>query len=399
MSNPDDVEALANFREYLQIPSVQPNIDYEPCVKFLQKQATSLNLPILVHYCVPGKPIVVITWTGSDPTLPSVMLNSHMDVVPVFEDSWTYPPFSAHVDETGKIFARGSQDMKSVGIQFLEAVRRLKKEGLRLKRTVHVSFVPDEEIGGYDGMGLFVKSKEFQNLNVGVSLDEGMASASDVYPLFYGERSLWHVHIHCHGDPGHGSLILKNTAGEKMRYIIDRFMDMRKEQEDLLEQNPNYKLGDVTTINLTILKGGVQSNVIPEVLTAVFDIRITPSLDHKELEDKIRTWCKEAGKDVEIEFEQKGPLIANTELNESNKFWVAFKKATDEMGLVLEPQIFPAATDSRYIREIGLPALGFSPMNNTPVLLHDHDEYLDTNTFLQGITIFKKIIQYVANAE
>lgn len=122
-------------------------------------------------------------------------------------------------------------------------------------------------------MGLFVKSKEFQNLNVGVSLDEGMASASDVYPLFYGERSLWRkfklysrsltyfntifstdVHIHCHGDPGHGSLILKNTAGEKMRYIIDRFMDMRKEQEDLLEQNPNYKLGDVTTINLTILK-------------------------------------------------------------------------------------------------------------------------------------------------
>lgn len=58
------------------------------------------------------------------------------------QDSWTYPPFSAHVDETGKIFARGSQDMKSVGIQFLEAVRRLKKEGLRLKRTVHVSFVP-----------------------------------------------------------------------------------------------------------------------------------------------------------------------------------------------------------------------------------------------------------------
>ncbi|XP_026470150.1 aminoacylase-1-like isoform X1 [Ctenocephalides felis] len=399
MTSPDDALAVANFREYLQIPSVQPNIDYEPCVKFLQKQAASLNLPIQVHYCVPKKPIVIITWPGQDPTLPSVMLNSHMDVVPVFEDFWTYPPFSAHVDESGKIYARGSQDMKCVGIQFIEAVRRLKNEGVTLKRTIHISFVPDEEIGGHEGMGLFVKTREFQNLNVGVSLDEGMASANEIYPLFYGERSLWHVHIHCHGDPGHGSLILENTAGEKMRYIMDKFFDMRKEQEDILKQNPSYKLGDVTTINLTILKGGVQSNVIPEVLTAVFDIRITPSLDHKELEEKIRKWCKEAGKDVEIEFEQKEPLIANTELNESNKFWTAFKRATDEMGLVLEPQVFPAATDSRYIREIGLPAFGFSPMNNTPVLLHDHDEYLDTETFLRGITIFKKIIQNVSNAE
>jgi aminoacylase len=41
---------------------------------------------------------------------------------------------------------------------------------------------------------------------------------------------------------------------------------------------------------------------------------------------------------------------------------------------VLEPQIFPAATDSRYLRQLGVPALGFSPMRHTPVLLHDNDE-------------------------
>lgn len=103
--------------------------------------------------------------------------------------------------------------MKCVGIQFIEAVRRLKNEGVTLKRTIHISFVPgiikkkkmksansnlniyffskDEEIGGHEGMGLFVKTREFQNLNVGVSLDEGMASANEIYPLYYGERSLW----------------------------------------------------------------------------------------------------------------------------------------------------------------------------------------------------------------
>ena len=58
-----------------------------------------------------------------DPSLSSIMLNSHMDVVPVFPEHWTYPPFSAHKDEDGNIYGRGTQDMKSVGIQHFEAVR------------------------------------------------------------------------------------------------------------------------------------------------------------------------------------------------------------------------------------------------------------------------------------
>lgn len=65
----------------------------------------------------------------------------------------------------------------------------------------------------------------------------------------------------------------------------------------------------------------------------------------------------------------------------------------------LKPQIFVGGTDSRYIREIGLPAIGFSPMNNTPVLLHDNDEYITVDTFLKGIEIYRKIITEVANVE
>lgn len=45
----------------------------------------------------------------------------------------------------GNIYARGTQDMKCVGIQYLEAVRRLKQSGITLKRTLHISFVPGKE--------------------------------------------------------------------------------------------------------------------------------------------------------------------------------------------------------------------------------------------------------------
>jgi aminoacylase len=61
-------------------------------------------------------------------------------------------------------------------------------------------------------------------------------------------------------------------------------------------------------------------------------------------------------------------------------------------------QVFPGGTDSRYLRSVGIPAIGFSPMNNTPVLLHDHDEFLGADVYLKGIEIYKKIIEKIANA-
>lgn len=51
---------------------------------FLRSRAASLGLPIEVIEVTSGKPVVIITWLGSQPELPSLLLNSHMDVVPVF---------------------------------------------------------------------------------------------------------------------------------------------------------------------------------------------------------------------------------------------------------------------------------------------------------------------------
>lgn len=103
-----------------------------------------MDIPVELHY--PSgestKPVAVMTWFGTDTHLPSILLNSHMDVVPVFEQYWTHPPFAAEIDESGNIYARGAQDMKSVGMQYLGAIKMLKDQGIRLKRTVHIIYVP-----------------------------------------------------------------------------------------------------------------------------------------------------------------------------------------------------------------------------------------------------------------
>ncbi|XP_023247640.1 aminoacylase-1-like [Copidosoma floridanum] len=391
-----DTLAVENFREYLRIPSVHPNINYDDCVKFLDKQAKSLDLPMKIYYIDRKKPIVIFTWKGSDPFLPTILLNSHMDVVPAFSDQWTYPPFSAHLDEKGNIFARGSQDMKCVGIQYLEAIRRLQLKEQRPKRTVHVSFVPEEEIGGVLGMKDFTQTNDFKSLHVGFALDEGVANPTNSFYVFNGERSIWHVHVHCPGSPGHGSMLLDDNAGEKIRIIIDKFMDFRAEQKSKLS-NSNSRLGDVTSINLTKIYGGVQTNVIPNNITAVFDIRLDPEVNHDDFESMLQKWCQEAGKNVHFTFEEKNRFVPSTKLDNSNPYWIAFKKCCDEQNINLDIGIFPGGTDSRYIRDLGIPALGFSPMNNTKILLHDHDEHLNKDVFIRGIQIYEEIIKAISN--
>lgn len=61
------------------------------------------------------------------------------------------------------------------------------------------------------------------------------------------------VHFFISGTAGHGSLLLNGTAGEKARYLIDKMIDFRQQEEQRLESNPELTLGDVTTINLTMM--------------------------------------------------------------------------------------------------------------------------------------------------
>ncbi|XP_046977934.1 aminoacylase-1-like [Vanessa cardui] len=389
--------AVKNLQEYLRIRTVHPNINYDECIAYLKRQATSLNLPATVYEVIPKKPILVMTWEGLEPNLPSILLNSHMDVVPVFEKSWTYPPFEARlVDDV--IYARGVQDMKSVGIQYIEAIRRLKSNGIKLKRTVHLSFVPDEEVGGAEGLGAFVKTEHFKKLNVGFALDEGLTSPEDYFVVYNGERSIWHLRVICPGKSGHGSLLLPDNCGEKMRYIIDKFMDLRQESKKKLESNPELTIGDVTSVNLTMINGGIQNNVIPEKMTASFDIRLALSVNLVDFENMIKQWCKEAGKDVTYEFEQKDNYVPPTRVDETNAFWVAFKAAIDQLNIPLKVRTFPGGTDSRYVRAQGVPALGVSPLRRARPALHEHNESLPAAAFVEGIAVYEAVVPAIANA-
>ena len=78
---------------------------------------------------------------------------------------------------------------------------------------------------------------------------------------------------------------------------------------------------------------------------------------------------------------------------EVNPWYKVFGTALESMGCTFVPEVFPAATDSRFLRALGIRALGFSPMRNSEIMLHENNEYLDESIFLEGISVYVGLIE------
>ncbi|CEG38232.1 acy1-like metalloprotease [Plasmopara halstedii] len=402
-------DPVERFLELLRLRTVSvegPSGSYNECAQWLRSYLEELELMVQVFLPVENKPVVLATWKGEDSSLPGILLNSHYDVVPAMAEHWQYDPFDAQVLEDGRIYGRGAQDMKSVCIQYVEAVHVLKTSGFQPKRNIYLLFVPDEEVGGVDGMSKFLESELFHSISpVAIAFDEGLANTGDAFTVFYGERSPWWVYVKAQGPTGHGSRFVQNTATMKLINVCNKALAFRDEQENALGTDlgckhgdmRKKKLGDVTTINITALQSGVSQdggkthalNVIPTEAIAGFDIRVSPEMELSAMKTKLDEWCTAEG--LSWEFASwTDPLHDHyvTSLDADNVWWQLFQKACAQMGEKLETEIFPAATDSRFLRKVGVPAIGFSPMKLTEILLHEHNESLAKHTFLHGINVY-----------
>uniref|UniRef100_A0A673ZCF8 Peptidase M20 dimerisation domain-containing protein n=1 Tax=Salmo trutta TaxID=8032 RepID=A0A673ZCF8_SALTR len=316
---------------------------------FLDRIAEELGLPINKIEVCPGRVVSIMTWEGTNPALKTILLNSHTDCVPVYHVK-TWSTFS-------------SPDARCRGKHlrtYIQAIRRLKADGRKFTRTIHLMFVTDEEVGGLKGMETFVKLPEFQKLNISFALDEGLHPK--LHPIPY---------------------ILVPFSD---RSVINSFLDYReKEKVRLVRQC--FTLGDVTTINVTMVKVGVAKTVIPAEMDVSFDLRIPPTVNLQVLTSN------KAGEGITYEF----ALVSCTQRHHSihtlmsDPWWNIFSTTCKAMNMTLEKEIFPAARDSRgYLKimfvlllVLALSAIGFSPMNWTPILLHNHNEYLNEQVFLK----------------
>ncbi|KAF1889818.1 hypothetical protein Lal_00025147 [Lupinus albus] len=400
---------ITRFQNYLRINTAHPTPDYSSAVAYLKAQAQALGLHHQTLQFVPGKPLLLLSWLGSDPSLPSILLNSHLDSVPAEPNKWLHPPFSAHRTVDGNIFARGAQDDKCIAMQYLEAIRNLKGRDFTPTRSVHVSLVPDEEIGGFDGHARFVESKEFDELNVGFALDEGQASPGDEFRVFYADRFPWGLKIKATGQPGHGARMYDNSAMENLMKSVEIVSRFRENEFDLVKAGKAAN-SEVVSVNPVYVKAGVTSengyvmNVQPSEAEAGFDLRLTPTTDPEEMRRRIAAEWAPAARNMSYEIIEKGPIRdllgrpLMTTTNDSNPWWLLFKQAITSAGEKLsKPEILASTTDARFIRRKGIPVLGFSPMKNTPILLHDHNEHLQETVYMKGIEVYESLISSLSS--
>ena len=130
--------SILRFQSYLKCKTVHPDPSsgYADATLLFREYAESLSLLFESHEFFPGHPTLILSWPGSDPSLPSIVLSGHMDVVPVEIEKWVVSePWAASIID-GRIYGRGTQDMKSVSIQYLEAIARLKQSSFIPLRTI-----------------------------------------------------------------------------------------------------------------------------------------------------------------------------------------------------------------------------------------------------------------------
>lgn len=147
-----------------------------------------------------------------------------------------------------------------------------------------------------------------------------------------------------------------------------------------------------------MITAGKQHNVIPETAEACVDIRMSPLCDLKEIETKINNFITtESG--VTWKYHIKFDSTTVSSIQSDDQYFSSIEKTLKDHNIQFETKIFPGGTDSRFYRSIGIPSYGISPFSNTTLLLHDHNEYLNSQIFLKGIEFYSKLIENVCNCD
>lgn len=429
-------EASAALSRYIQFDTTNPPGNEMAAALWLEDQLTSRGVSSQadVHEPAPGRGLVVARIPGQEQLKP-LMINHHIDVVAADPSQWTHPPFSGKIAD-GFVWGRGTLDTKGLGILFMIALESLLYEGVRFRRPIVYTAVPDEELGGVHGMRWLVE-------NLGADIDpewvwdEGSGGLKDImssgimFAVAVAEKYICHVKLTAQGEPGHGSMPHPNNANLILLSALQRidksprplktctaaaqmFGALSKTQKfpnSFLLQRltnslclkvagkalaadklTNALFRDTTSINM--ISGGYQINVIPEKAEAYIDCRLLPDTDA----DEFRRWLKETIADDRIKIEMVSESRPSGIAPIDNPFFKVIESTVNKYvpGAGLFPLLMAGATDGRYWRERGYPAYGFAPavLERADVArVHGIDERISLENLRLGVLMTMEIIK------
>ena len=204
------------------------------------------------------RPCLVARWKGAGDGQ-SLILNGHVDVVPPGDpNAWTEEPWSGIVRD-GKLYGRGSCDMKGGIVAGLLAVRMLKELGIQPRGDVLLEFVIGEETGGVGTLATLLKG---YTADAAILLEP---TELKLCPVGSGAASF---RLHVQGRAAHGSMRMEGVSAiEKFAVLHKAIMDFETERHRTF-RHPLYNDGLAAPISVGKLQAGDWPSSVPDLLVA-----------------------------------------------------------------------------------------------------------------------------------
>ena len=369
--------ALELTQQLVRIDTRNPPGDESECADYLADLLRDAGIEVSAHEFAPGRRSLVARLKGRGDKKP-LCFGGHIDVVPLGATPWSVDPFAAEVID-GKLYGRGTTDMKAGIAAFVHTALTLAGEGREGAADIEMAVCAGEETGCE---GSFHLAKTGALGEAGAIV---IAEPTSNYPIVGHKGALW-LKVETKGITAHGSMpeVGENAVYKAARAVI-KLEDMR------FDVKPHGLLGN-SSLNVGTFEGGLNLNSVPDRAAFTVDIRTIPEHDHGEILTGLR---ERLGDDALIESVVDVDGVHTPPEDE----WMqqVFAIMEQILGESIEPRGAPYYTDASALT----PAYGRPPTvilgPGDMKMAHQTDEYCDIRDIEQAaqayLTIARKWLE------
>jgi succinyl-diaminopimelate desuccinylase len=277
-------EAVTFTSDLIRIPTVNPPGDhYADCARFIGRTLEAFGFETeylaaegrVEHTAAYPRVNVVGTRRGRS-ARPLLHLNGHLDVVPAGA-GWTRDPFGGEVSD-GKIWGRGSCDMKAGIAAAVFAAEAIRRAGIEVHGTIEISATVDEESGGFAGVAWLAQHKRISADRTDFAIIPEPLYADRIC---IGHRGVYWFEVETAGRIAHGSMPFHGVnAIEHMGFVLDRIerdllpaLRARTTSMPVIPPEARHATLNVNGISGGQPVDGIQTPCVADRCRAIFDRR------------------------------------------------------------------------------------------------------------------------------
>ncbi len=344
-----------------------------------------LKLEPEINEVVPGRENIILK-IDSDIPGRTLMFEGHTDVVSEGDRSlWKHDPFGAEIED-GRIYGRGSCDMKAGVAVNLLTVKAMLKSGIDFKGKMVLGILCDEEdqmLGVQD----FIKRGHADNI------DACLVPEPEENQLCISMKGALRIKLVVHGKMAHGAMPLAginpNTRLARIILAFEEFENLQKQKfgEDEYLGWPSVTF---TVIQSPPPPEPPQLNVMPGESVAYIDIRTIPGQDHREIKESLDLILTELGSqdpdfNVTLEYLADKPVVSMGK--DEPIVLTAAEAYRDITGKEPVYNGVPGTTDGTYLRDLkGIPSLVNGP--GPRHMPHQTDEYVEIEELIESVRMY-----------